>query len=197
MSSPGKCKINITICAYADVADLLKTNKYDSIISIKNPKQDDLWTNMELMKRYKRFKDHPNQSIHDNHVLCMSFLDTNVKNIKESPCNTHILRIIRLAEHLKLYMNDKSDISILVHCIAGISRSSASAIILLEELGYTHHDAKMAVFRVRPIAIPNMLMLELYKDYKELSQTLDVLVSLDSLNPPEKSPENHLEDIEQ
>ncbi len=182
MSSSNICNVNITICAYSDVADLLKTNKYDSIISIKNPKKNDVYTDMELIRRYRRFKNHPNQSINDNHLLCMSFLDINVKHRKESPCNHHILRIIRLAEQLKLYMNDKSDISILIHCIAGISRSSASAIILLEELGYTTNNAISHVFKVRPIAVPNTLMLEIYRDYKEMTQTLDALITLDSLN---------------
>lgn len=183
MSSIDKCNVNITICAYSDVADLLKNNKYDSVISIKNPKKEDIWTNMELSKRYKRFIDHPNQSIPENNVLCMSFLDTNIKHTKESPCNSHILRIIKLAEHLKLYMNEQPNISVLIHCIAGISRSSASAIILLEELGYTPNDAINTVLNVRPIAEPNMLMLEIYKDYKEMTQMLDATITLDSLNP--------------
>ncbi len=51
---------------------------------------------------------------------------------------------------------------VLVHCEAGISRSAAIAQIILEELGLTEQEAIAEVMRVRPQAIPNQYLLQLY-----------------------------------
>lgn len=167
--------INLTICAFSDVAKLLNDNKYDAIISIKNPKTRSVWTNMELETRFKRFKDHPNQEIDEKYIICMSFIDTIDMNEHGCPKNNEICRIINLANNIKehhkfleICMNDTSKLNILVHCIKGISRSSASAIILLEELGFTREMAMSKVMDSRPIAIPNPLMLKIYTDSKNV-----------------------------
>ncbi len=52
---------------------------------------------------------------------------------------------------------------VLVHCEAGISRSAATAQIILEELGLTEQEAIAEVMRVRPQAIPNQYLLQLYR----------------------------------
>ena len=175
-SSTSDDRVNLTICAFADVADLLKNNKYNAVISIKNPKENDNWTNMELIKRFRRFKDHQNQTIENEHILCMSFLDTNDPFRRDSPCNHHIGKIITLANNLKNHMKTNPEpLSVLIHCIAGISRSTASALILLEELGYPIIKAITKVYATRSIANPNNLMLKMYRDHKNC-ETLDPLI---------------------
>jgi predicted protein tyrosine phosphatase len=173
----------VTIRAFADVAGLLRTNQYDAVISIKNPKGNDNWTNSELIKRRQRFQDH---SIDEKNILCMSFVDTDNPFHKESPRGIHVSKIMNLASNLKEYMKTKAgNIFILVHCIAGISRSTAAAMILLEEMGHSREDAKNRVFAARSIAEPNSLMLKLYYDHKdlvELNETLDALVAIEELS---------------
>jgi predicted protein tyrosine phosphatase len=50
-----------------------------------------------------------------------------------------------------------------VHCEVGISRSTATAQIILEELGLSEQEAIAEVLRVRPQAIPNQYLLQLYR----------------------------------
>jgi predicted protein tyrosine phosphatase len=52
---------------------------------------------------------------------------------------------------------------VLIHCVAGISRSTAAAIIVLMCLGHDYQTAESYVHQIRPIADPNRLMLELYQ----------------------------------
>lgn len=52
---------------------------------------------------------------------------------------------------------------VLIHCAAGISRSTATAQIILEELGLTEQEAISEVLRVRPQARPNSILLKLYR----------------------------------
>lgn len=52
---------------------------------------------------------------------------------------------------------------VLVHCEVGISRSTATAQIILEELGLSEQEAIAEVLRVRPQAIPNQYLLQLYR----------------------------------
>ena len=53
---------------------------------------------------------------------------------------------------------------VLIHCAAGISRSTATAQIILEELGLTEQEAINEVLKVRPQARPNNYLLSIYKE---------------------------------
>lgn len=47
----------------------------------------------------------------------------------------------------------------LIHCAAGVSRSTASALMLLLRDGWSVEDATQHVFKLRPFAAPNELLL--------------------------------------
>lgn len=142
--------LEITICAYKDVANLLKINNYDAIISIKNPNKNSKWSEFKLLNRQKKYEKHC------KNVLCMDFLDCD-DQLYNAPREHHINSIIQFAK--KISQNNK----ILIHCMAGISRSSACAMILLQEHGLNSENAYNEIIRVRPQSMPNKYMLKLYE----------------------------------
>lgn len=134
---------SITICGKGDLADVLKKNKYDAILSINDPmsmKYREQWD--QTLKRFS-----PN-------VMCLYFWDTNDQRMKDSPQMGHILAIKRFGKECA---NKK----ILVHCKFGISRSTAAAIIILQQVGLSYEQAFKHVLTIRPIAQPNILMLNM------------------------------------
>lgn len=55
---------------------------------------------------------------------------------------------------------------VLIHCAAGISRSTAAAAIVLMERGAAEDEALAEVKRIRPCARPNELMLAIYGEMR-------------------------------
>lgn len=54
--------------------------------------------------------------------------------------------------------------NVIVNCEAGQSRSSATALALAYKQGYDMWAAKRELYEQRPIAAPNMLMMQIYDD---------------------------------
>lgn len=78
------------------------------------------------------------------------------------PCVEDVQRIIFFT-HNNIKPTTEEKPIVLVHCEAGISRSAATAQIILEELGLTEQEAINEVLRVRSQAIPNQYLLQLYR----------------------------------
>jgi predicted protein tyrosine phosphatase len=64
------------------------------------------------------------------------------------------------------------DSKILIHCMAGISRSTAIAWAILVLVGYTVQEAKDILLQVRPEAWPNLLVLRYADKLLELNGEL-------------------------
>ncbi len=81
----------------------------------------------------------------------------------------HIERLIEFARHV-----DFTRGTVLVHCQAGVSRSSAAAAILLAvALGPGREvEARRQILRIRPEARPNLWMLELADEALETGGAL-------------------------
>lgn len=96
--------------------------------------------------------------------LELHFYDYSIKEreLPNAPQAEHISAIIGWAGVCKTF-------DIMIHCGAGLSRSTAAALITLNELGCTPRLAVTIVFKLRKLATPNRLMLELY-GYDELTQ---------------------------
>lgn len=62
--------------------------------------------------------------------------------------------------------------NVLIHCSAGISRSTATALALLLSKGFDYDSAIKIVYKARPQACPNDTVLKLYDDYSGLNGRL-------------------------
>ena len=88
-------------------------------------------------------------------VLYLKFADTENITDPQSPKKKHIDQIMSFAKTL-------FEKKVLIHCKMGISRSTATAIIVLMTLGHDYESAKKHVYSIRSIANPNTLMIGLY-----------------------------------
>lgn len=69
------------------------------------------------------------------------------------PQSGHVARL------LKVYSHIAPDSSVLFHCMAGISRSTAAAFLYAVSKGMTYQDAYRLILQARGVAQPNMLMI--------------------------------------
>jgi len=69
-----------------------------------------------------------------------------------------------LSEILDYSKHFAEDDLVLVHCFAGISRSSATACAILRQHGMDYEDIRAYVQTIRPIAWPNSYLLEIYDE---------------------------------
>lgn len=97
---------------------------------------------------------------HPGKKLRLEFEDETVVGI-DSPTEDHIKSILNFAKIIKQDL-DKNDCKLLIHCYAGISRSTAAAFILLCSIfsDKTEKECFEEILRIRPIAKPNRLMVE-------------------------------------
>lgn len=117
--------------------------KFDAVISIENPGAR--WGDR------LRFHEHP----HPPHlVLCFEDLDQ-----PHPPIVTATEGGIQAALD---FARDRPDASLLIHCHAGISRSTAIAIaIIADRLGPGREDeALSALLTLQPEAVPNLLVVQ-------------------------------------
>lgn len=77
-----------------------------------------------------------------------------------APQPSHVETIIKFFEQIdSSESGDIEDCAILVHCMAGLSRSAASAIIGLRTLGYDDDTAFNLITQANPLSLPNRRML--------------------------------------
>lgn len=62
--------------------------------------------------------------------------------------------------------------NVLIHCSAGISRSTACALSLLISKGFSYEDALKIVYKARPQACPNDTIIKLFDDYSGMNGKL-------------------------
>lgn len=92
---------------------------------------------------------------HADQVVSLTFMDTTDELDMDGPRASDADRAKELGAGLR--PGDR----VLVHCLAGVSRSTAFAMLMLEARGLTREQSFEAVKRVRPCAQPNKLMLRL------------------------------------
>lgn len=89
-------------------------------------------------------------------VYCHDIIDETDKN-KENP-------VIPNENHVDQILNFTNDLTnndrLLIHCHAGVSRSTATAISVLVQHGLTPHESIERVFHIRPIMWPNEKIIE-------------------------------------
>ena len=152
--------IEITICGKSDLKEILPSKKFDAIISINDPDKGHKWA------LYKRDKWRAWLKEYAENVLCLYFHDATedsraLNKPLRLPLKFHIQQIVDFCKNIQ----DKQ--SILIHCLMGVSRSTAIGIIVLMELSkMTEDEARRHVTYVRPCACPNPYMLTLYKEIK-------------------------------
>lgn len=165
-SATASPPIQLTICAYAQVAALLREQQFDAVLSIKDPKYDVRRSEISRAQRRKSFEKHC------SHVLCLDFNDYTAIGCGGSVTAVGVtmsgLRLIWPQEHhiaaiVEFARGIKNNARVLVHCMAGISRSAAAAMIILQEKGQSYSSACAEVLRVRSQAVPNVRMLYLYE----------------------------------
>lgn len=79
-----------------------------------------------------------------------------------SPREKHIEEIVNWSKRIK--SNEK----VIIHCMAGISRSSASAVAVLINHGMPVEQIYPHIMTIRSIANPNWLMIQMIDDYFNL-----------------------------
>jgi len=87
--------------------------------------------------------------------------------LTEAPSPMHVRAILKFgAEAVRAHHR------ILIHCHMGISRSTAAAVMLLAERGHAPEAAVARVAELRPVAWPNLRMIELADAHLGLERRL-------------------------
>lgn len=127
----------ITICRKSEVYQVCKDQNITHIISTLDP--GDRITAPHYI---------------DGHLL-LTFDDIEFKGDKFSPMPEHVAEILEWSSQLK------DEDRLLVHCWAGVSRSTALALaIWIQHHGKDYEAAKKWLMEARPIACPNRLIAE-------------------------------------
>lgn len=136
---------SISICGVVDFKKIDRA-PFTHIISIWHP-------NALLEKFHKQMRDgFPNADIHFT-----TFDDTELSGANRPPSHADVLGMIEYAHSIP------EDAHLLIHCMAGISRSTATALTLITEFygPGSERDAALSVQRIRSIANPNRLILQI------------------------------------
>jgi predicted protein tyrosine phosphatase len=147
----------ILICGVNEIPSMFKLHNISVIISICDPIQS-----LNDCAKEKQFRDF----LH-NHSITHSFYfkdfrkrkpigigtseNTNIPSIED------VIRMKELAPSLK-------DQTVLFHCTAGISRSTAFAYILLREQGFSSDETFKKLLQIRPISSPNPRITYIYEN---------------------------------
>jgi len=101
-----------------------------------------------------------------NHLV-IHMSDVKKPNLKRTePTRNHIDQILNYTKNL----NDKD--KLLIHCHQGISRSTAVAIGIAIQHGLAISDAFEYIRKIRPVMIPNTLILNLFDEALNLNGKL-------------------------
>ena len=122
---------------------------YDYIVSISDP-----WESEEDKADQILVREYLGKACKE--LFYLEFVDDNISpNI--SPNISHVNKLVEISHKFK----EHNYTSILFHCQGGISRSPASAIIFLQNLGFSKKESYQKVLSIAPRAKPNKLLLSL------------------------------------
>lgn len=170
--------LELTICSWLEFNKRVAEERFDAIVSVKDPSTSHHFRDVRTLQRHSRLLQHCSK------VICLDFYDiTDDRPSVRGPTRSVIEQIVRFARTLPRGSR------VIVHCMAGISRSTAAAIILLREHGLSHEQALAEVVVRRPIAWPNKRMLALYELVKD-SVTPSILELLVPTNSNDDDAEN-------
>lgn len=136
---------------------MLASQKFDGVISIIDPGRNKTWFPHQVQKMRKDMEKHCKK------ILQLQFWDTIDTFDVGGPREHHILAIKNFATEMR-------GKKLAIHCMFGLARSPAAAIIVLRTLGYSSDDALAYVKQIQPLARPNILMLKL-NDSIQLNST--------------------------
>ena len=120
--------------------------KFDVVISINDGRDG------KFEDAVKRMSKHP---------YFFYFLDLSTDH-PHGPREDHVKQIRKIAA------SHRTAEAFLIHCKAGISRSTAAALVVMDGWGVPAQEALTELFRIRPQARPNELMIKfLPKEYSE------------------------------
>lgn len=150
--------LSIRICSLNEASDILTSNQskeYTHLVSIGLSKDDE-----PLPLGYDNFK---------GERLRLELLDSEIDNFRHSPNKRDIEELLDFYETELFYESDK-DLNFLIHCTAGISRSTAASYILLYMYEYLVRENKniekvaiecfQKTLKLQPEAWPNALMIK-------------------------------------
>jgi predicted protein tyrosine phosphatase len=147
--------IVLQVCSEAEAICACQAQpRFDLIVSI------DACTNMfeqaERAKVLALFEQHADR------VVSFNFMDTCDELNMDGP------RASDAREARSLGRSLRPGARVLVHCVAGVSRSPAFAMLMLEARGLSREQSLAVVKRIRPISRPNKLLLQLASELNEL-----------------------------
>lgn len=135
---------NITVCGLSEINSKPKSNYAISILSFESPNN---------YFPYLEFKNHMKLYFDD-----VSYVETNKKWGIVSPSQVDIEKIVLFGRYV--LENSKENDEFLIHCAAGISRSTAATfIILCDWMGEGREKEALKYLEIiRPNLWPNSLM---------------------------------------
>ena len=140
-------KILITDYLEARTVFFLRENGITDILSLLNEPLK------EKTERYhERFK-----ADFDINSYRFYFDDTESINMSDAPNEFQISQIINI---LKTWINDDKSHSVVIHCVAGVGRSTSVAFVARRLMGESNEVALDWLLNHRPHAFPNLLILE-------------------------------------
>lgn len=139
----------ITICALSQVDKLCSKHNFTHIVSIGTPDSRCYGNGREKIPySFRNFKL-------DNRIR-LEFDDIDIAEDVFAPKEHDIQRLINFLQTIP------EDANVLIHCFAGISRSTATALVLLMiKNNFNGAIAKQNLLAIRPQAIPNKLICSL------------------------------------
>jgi predicted protein tyrosine phosphatase len=142
-------RVNILVFSEEQAQKFAQVNKVDQILSI-----GDTSSMLEQSQRARLLAKFQ--------ALCadvegLDFVDTEHPANLDGPLDRHIQKIMSAAARVH------EGATVLIHCRAGVSRSTAVAMVYYMTLGYTEEESYALVAQVRPQLRPNQLVLNLYR----------------------------------
>lgn len=153
---------DITVCSRREALNLINAGeKYDAVISINDPILSAQWKEKKEKKWEKRI-----DKACDGNAVYLYFWD-NI-DAEHWMLKDHLMDLMAFCR-LKIPITESR---VLIHCVAGVSRSTAAAVILLLLRGVEQVDAFQHVFKIRSQAVPNMAMIASFK--RLLAEEMDL-----------------------